>query len=109
MRNANLESLVQKYGPVAKIDKVLCDQYRLTLKTQILKAWSRRRLITTHVVGPLTCYNEVMPYEHNGLMMIDPIEKQYKDKVKLVFRDFPIDQLHPTARKAHDAAREVWA
>jgi protein-disulfide isomerase len=25
--------------------------------------------------------------------------------VKLVFRDFPIDQLHPQARKAHEAAR----
>jgi protein-disulfide isomerase len=25
--------------------------------------------------------------------------------VKLVFRDFPIDQLHPGARKAHEAAR----
>jgi len=25
--------------------------------------------------------------------------------MKLVFRDFPIDQLHPAARKAHEAAR----
>jgi protein-disulfide isomerase len=25
--------------------------------------------------------------------------------VKLVFRDYPIDNLHPAARKAHEAAR----
>lgn len=29
----------------------------------------------------------------------------YGEKVKLVHRDFPIDQLHPNARKAHKAAR----
>jgi protein-disulfide isomerase len=33
------------------------------------------------------------------------IESQYTDKVKLVFRDHPIDQLHPGLRKAHEAAR----
>ncbi len=30
---------------------------------------------------------------------------KYGDKVKLVHLDFPIDQLHPQARKAHEAAR----
>jgi protein-disulfide isomerase len=33
------------------------------------------------------------------------LETQYGDRVKLVFRDFPIDQLHPGARQAHEAAR----
>jgi predicted DsbA family dithiol-disulfide isomerase len=33
------------------------------------------------------------------------IETQYGDKVKLIFRDFPIDQLHPGAREAHETAR----
>ncbi len=33
------------------------------------------------------------------------LEIQYGDQVKLVFRDFPIDQLHPQSRKAHEAAR----
>jgi len=32
------------------------------------------------------------------------IESQYNDKVMLVFRDYPIDQLHPGSRKAHEAA-----
>jgi protein-disulfide isomerase len=31
--------------------------------------------------------------------------ERYGDRVKLVYRDFPIDQLHPQARKAHEAAR----
>ncbi len=30
---------------------------------------------------------------------------KYAGKVKLVYRDFPIDQLHPQARRAHEAAR----
>ena len=33
------------------------------------------------------------------------IQSKYGDKVKIVHRDFPIDQLHPQARKAHEAAR----
>ncbi len=30
---------------------------------------------------------------------------RYGDKVKLVHRDFPIDSLHPQARRLHEAAR----
>jgi protein-disulfide isomerase len=33
------------------------------------------------------------------------LESRYGDKIKLVFRDFPIDSLHPGATKAHEAAR----
>jgi len=33
------------------------------------------------------------------------ILSRYGDKVKLVHRDFPIDNLHPQARKGHEAAR----
>jgi hypothetical protein len=72
MRNANLDSLVQKYGQAASLDKVLCDQFRLSLKTKILKAWRRRKQITTHVVCPLSCYSEVDPYEHNRVIMVNP-------------------------------------
>lgn len=72
MTNANLESLAQKYGQAANPDRLVCDQYRLTLKTKILKAWSRRRAITTHVVCPLSCYKEVDAYEHNSLIEVKP-------------------------------------
>jgi protein-disulfide isomerase len=30
---------------------------------------------------------------------------RYGERIKLVYRDFPIDELHPQARKAHEAAR----
>ena len=33
------------------------------------------------------------------------LESKYGEKIKLVFRDFPIESLHPGATKAHEAAR----
>jgi protein-disulfide isomerase len=45
------------------------------------------------------------PFCKRVLPTLTQIESQYGDKVKLVFRDYPIDQLHPGARKAHEAAR----
>jgi len=72
IRNANLESLEQKYGKYASVDSVLCDQFRLTLKTKILKAWNHRRQITTHVVSPLSCYREIEISEKNRVLSIDP-------------------------------------
>ena len=66
LKNTNLGSLVKTYGARASIDKVLCDQYRLTLKTKILKSWKYRRHITTAVVFPLSCYEEVGPSEELG-------------------------------------------
>ena len=33
------------------------------------------------------------------------LSARYGDRVKLVYRDFPIDSLHPQARNAHEAAR----
>jgi protein-disulfide isomerase len=45
------------------------------------------------------------PFCQRVLPTLSPLESQYGDKVKLVFRDYPIDNLHPGARKAHEAAR----
>jgi protein-disulfide isomerase len=36
---------------------------------------------------------------------LDRVAARYKDQVKVVHRDFPIPSLHPTAWKAHEAAR----
>ncbi len=36
---------------------------------------------------------------------LEKVLDRYPDKVKLVFRDFPLDQLHPKARQAASAAR----
>jgi protein-disulfide isomerase len=45
------------------------------------------------------------PFCKRVLPTLSQLESQYGDKVKLVFRDYPIDNLHPAARKAHEAAR----
>jgi hypothetical protein len=65
-------SLAGKYGANASMDKILCDEIRLSIKTAIMKAWRRRRKITTDIVLPLPCYREVAPYEKRGLIEIDP-------------------------------------
>jgi len=65
-------NLGQKYGKKAAMDKILCDEFRLALKTSIMKAWKRRRRVTTDIVLPLPCYHEVSPYERRGLIEIDP-------------------------------------
>jgi protein-disulfide isomerase len=45
------------------------------------------------------------PFCKQVLSTLAEIEAQYGDKVKIAFRDFPIDQLHPGSRKGHEAAR----
>lgn len=45
------------------------------------------------------------PFCKKVLPTLAQIESRYGDKVKLVFRDFPIEQIHPGASKAHEAAR----
>lgn len=45
------------------------------------------------------------PFCRRVVPTLAQLEAKYGDKIKLVFRDFPIDQLHPGATKAHEAAR----
>jgi protein-disulfide isomerase len=45
------------------------------------------------------------PYCKRVQPTLSQILSKYGDKVKLVFRDLPLDQLHPDARKAAEAAR----
>ena len=45
------------------------------------------------------------PFCRRVLPTLAQLESQYGDKIKLVFRDFPIDNLHPGASQAHEAAR----
>jgi protein-disulfide isomerase len=45
------------------------------------------------------------PFCKRVLPTLKDLESKYGDKVKVVFRDYPLDQLHPGARKAHEAAR----
>jgi protein-disulfide isomerase len=45
------------------------------------------------------------PFCRRVLPTLAQLESQYRAKIKLVFRDFPIENLHPGATKAHEAAR----
>jgi protein-disulfide isomerase len=45
------------------------------------------------------------PFCRQVLSTLARLESQYGDQIKLVFRDFPIESLHPEASKAHEAAR----
>jgi protein-disulfide isomerase len=45
------------------------------------------------------------PFCKRVLPALTRLLSRYGDKVRLVFRDFPIDRLHPGARKAAEAAR----
>ena len=45
------------------------------------------------------------PYCRRVVPTLVQLETKYGDKIKLVFRDFPIESLHPGATKAHEAAR----
>ena len=45
------------------------------------------------------------PFCKRVLPSLTELRSRYGDKVKLVFRDFPLDRLHPQARGAAEAAR----
>lgn len=72
LRNLTNENLVEKYGAKASLDVSLADNFRITLKYRIIKAWKKRREISTIVVQPLTCYEEKEPTEKRGLLDLEP-------------------------------------
>lgn len=41
------------------------------------------------------------PFCRRVIPTLNDLTERYGDRVKLVFRDYPIDQLHPGARKAN--------
>jgi protein-disulfide isomerase len=45
------------------------------------------------------------PFCRRVIPTLTQLESKYGGKIKLVFRDFPIESLHPGATKAHEAAR----
>ena len=45
------------------------------------------------------------PFCRRVVPTLAQLDSKYGDKIKLVFRDFPIDNLHPGATQAHEAAR----
>jgi protein-disulfide isomerase len=45
------------------------------------------------------------PFCRRVLPTLGQLEERYSGKIKLAFRDFPIESLHPGATKAHEAGR----
>ena len=65
--------LLTKYG-IQSSDKVLCNEYRLAIKSAVFKAWKKRRNVTTEVVDVLPCYREATPYDERGCIVLDPLK-----------------------------------
>ena len=42
-RHVTIGDLAKRYGPLATEDAVLCDRYRLTLRSIVMRAWRTRR------------------------------------------------------------------
>jgi hypothetical protein len=72
IRKLPLAAFSKKYGDAATLDDVLRDEFRLTLRLKVLKAWSQRRKLTSTVVDELSCYLESAPVLKNGLIEIKP-------------------------------------
>lgn len=82
-RNVTLQSLVGKYGRLATEDAVICDRYRLSLRGIIMRAWKRRRKLTTSVVDELACYAEINIAEERGLIDLGETKCEPKDECAL--------------------------
>lgn len=63
---------LEKYGEAARFDRVICDEYRLALKSLVYRAWGRHRRVTSAVVQPLSCYRITKPFEDRGLLRLEP-------------------------------------
>jgi hypothetical protein len=65
-----LKALTTKYGSEANADSVLRDRFRLSIKSQIFRAWKNRRSVTSNIVHPVSCYLEEGPVETNGIIVL---------------------------------------
>jgi hypothetical protein len=72
-RGLTLQRLVDKYGPLATQDKVLCDRYRYSLRRIIRRACNEKTTLTTAVVDELSCYTAGTFSEERGLIELGPV------------------------------------
>jgi hypothetical protein len=73
-RTTTLAQLVTKYGSLATDDTVLCDRYRFSLRSIIMRAWRGRRGLTTKVVDELPCYPEADIFEERGIIELGEVD-----------------------------------
>jgi hypothetical protein len=74
MAPRNATQLVGKYGSRATVDAMNVDLLREFTKGAVLRAWSRRRRVTSRVVQELSCYEEAAPYLKRGLLDLTPTD-----------------------------------
>jgi hypothetical protein len=79
-RNVTQAELVNKYGALATDDVVRCDRYRLSLRRMIIRAWKKRRQVTSSVVDELSCYPEGAVVEERGLIDLGEVDCCPKDE-----------------------------
>jgi hypothetical protein len=79
-RAITLGHLVDKYGALATRDVVQCDRYRLSLRRIIMRAWKKRRQLTSTVVHELSCYPEGDIVEERGLIELGEVDCCPKDE-----------------------------
>jgi hypothetical protein len=63
--------LQSEYGKKATLDSITSDFYRLHIKRLVVRAWQRRRRVTTKVVVPLPCYTETDPIEEREVLAVE--------------------------------------
>ena len=73
-RSMTMGQLAKKHGALATEDVVLCDRYRLSLRSIIMRAWRRRRQLTSSVVDELSCYPEDDVIEVRGLIELGGVD-----------------------------------
>jgi hypothetical protein len=87
------ETARSKYGPDTTVDSLAATEVRLKLHALILRAWRKRRRITTAVVDHLSCYDEIGPAEKRRLIVIKrrPCSLEPNCALAKLFREKPRD------------------
>lgn len=67
----NLSAITEDASEDPELDPYTTDRVRLGLKRRILKAWRKRRDLTSDVVRELPCYTESEPRERRGELHLD--------------------------------------
>ena len=71
-RNLTSAELVERYGDKARLDAILCDLWRYSIRVAIQKAWKRRRKMTTSVVVLCRATARLTRLKRDGLLKLEP-------------------------------------
>jgi len=114
-----LSHLTSSYGEKAKVDFVLNDRFRLSLKRRILYSWKNRRNVTTKTGNELVCYTELAPIENNGIFSLKPnkcntkrccLSEMYRNKmndIQKIDKQLTSQETSEENRKRHKVLREI--